>query len=820
MRRFTAVLFSLFLAQTVLAGVRDSETPVSDPATRFGKVMILHPSQALTDSDRAELARRGINVRRALTGGRYLARVSNGAALDDPRIASIEPLTAAKKIQASAFRELGRGKPLAPVSIIFQDDVTFESAREAILEAGGVLDDPFRVSFSVSHRIPAKIPAATLDALAADDRVFLIAGAARPRFRADNAVSAAVAHVNLVQAAPYNLTGEGVTVSEFELAEAQQSHIEFEGRVTVHASGGSGGDKQHATHTIGTIVAAGLNAAAKGMAPKARLHQFCLDTPDNNCTGDWPDLKDTELQPLGVVADNNSWGYVLGWADGDDGFRVWVSSDQYYGAYSVEYGAPFIDEISIDRNVLFVHSAGNDGNMGFFSSEFAEHRHVDEEGEPITDKIFCYSPAGTGNDCPTLCNGGCEATRHHTQTPYETMTVTGSAKNAIAVGALNATESTVTIANFSSRGPARDGRVKPDVVARGVSVLSTIPTDSYTRLQGTSMASPVVTGIAALLTEQWHRTFAGATPKPEQLKALIVAGTTDVGNPGPDYTYGFGMVDAKKSVDLILADGGSGKRIRNLNIAQGATVEMPMAISAAQNIRVLLNWADPPTVLLGDDALTAKALVNDLDVKIIDPSGVTHLPWVLDKVNYTANATLGVNTVDNVEMLDIANAPAGTYRVIVTGSHVAEGPQSAVLVLSADAGAAAPPCRDAIEAIGSNDTPATAFGNLVPGQELTGGLCSQTDVDYYKFTATEAGPVSVTVKAGDTPVRATLTANGINVTVDVPANSSRTLNANATTVPLAFTLKIEPNGTVAAAAYSFTTSFGEAHTLPRRRAVR
>jgi hypothetical protein len=821
MRRLTAVVFSLFLANAVLAGVHEADVTVADPGARFGRMMILHPTEALTESDRAELATRGITVRRTLTGGRYLARVREGAATNDARIASIEPLTATKKIQASALRELSRAKPVASVSILFQDDVSFEGARKAILEAGGAIDDPFRVRFSVGHRIPAKIPAAALQALAEDDRVFLIAGPPRARIRADNAVSAAVAHVTEVQAAPYNLSGEGVVVSEFELAEGQQSHVEFQGRSTVHASGGDEGDKQHATHTAGTIIAAGLNPAAKGMAPKARLHQFCLDTPSNNCVGDWPDLKDTELQPLGVVADNNSWGYVLGWSTDDDGNQVWVSSDQYYGAYSVEYGAPFIDEISIDRKVLFIHSAGNDGNMGIFSSELAEHLHVDDEGDTIPGKFFCYSPTGSGTDCPASCNGGCEATKHHTQTPYETMGVTASAKNAIAVGALNATGSSATIASFSSRGPARDGRVKPDVVARGVSVFSTIPTDTYTRMQGTSMASPVVTGIAALLTEQWRKTFAGATPLPEQMKALLIAGVTDLGNPGPDYTYGFGMVDAKKSVDLILADGGTGKRIRNLNLAQGATVEVPMTLSPAQNLRVLLNWADPPTVLLGDDALSAKALVNDLDVKVIDPSGVTHLPYVLDKVNYTANATLGVNTVDNVEMIDIANAPAGTYRVIVSGTHIAEGPQGAVLVLSADAGASAPPCRDAIEsAIGSNDTPGTAFGNLVPGQELSGGLCSQNDVDYYKFVATDPGPVSVTVTAGDTPIRATLSSTGLAASVDIPANSTRTLNTTVGETPVPFTLKIEPTGPVASAGYTFITHFEENHTQPKRRAVR
>ena len=83
------------------------------------------------------------------------------------------------------------------------------------------------------------------------------------------------------------------------------------------------------------------------------------------------------------------------------------------------------------------------------------------------------------------------------------------------------------------------------------------------------MASPVVTGIAALLAEQWRKTFAGANPQASQLKALILAGADDLGNPGPDYTYGFGLVNAKNSVDLIIADGGKGDRIRNFTFQQG-----------------------------------------------------------------------------------------------------------------------------------------------------------------------------------------------------------------------------------------------------------
>ena len=191
--------------------------------------------------------------------------------------------------------------------------------------------------------------------------------------------------------------------------------------------------------------------------------------------------------------------------------------------------------------------------------------------------------------------------------------------------------------------------MKPDVVARGVGVLSSVPTDSYAFSQGTSMSSPAVTGIAALMVEQWRKTFGGATPTPAQLKGAIIAGADDLGNPGPDYTYGFGLVNAKSSADIIIADEGTGKRIRNLTFAsgQGGTQEVALAVPTAQKLRVVLNWADPaiPFPPGTVDDIAPKALINDLDVKVIDPSGNTHLAYVLDKENLQSNATRGVNTI-------------------------------------------------------------------------------------------------------------------------------------------------------------------------------
>jgi hypothetical protein len=836
MRRISALLLSFFLTSAAFAGNNESDPRVKEPAVeRLGRAMVLTPHHALSEADIADLASRGVMVRRAMSGGRYIARVKDEAiAAADSRIASIEPMTSRMKLQPSVMREAAKAKPFARVNVIFHDDVDFDSARDAILDAGGALDDVLRLQFSPSHRLKARIAPSALQALASDERVMTIIGPAPKPPVTENLVSGLVSSVDLVQAAPYGLSGDGVTVSLFELAEAEATHPEFGGRLTTHALGGSQDDKGHATHVAGTIGAVGVQPNAKGMAPKVRIHQFCLEVSANQCKGDWLEIKDTDLSPLGIITDNNSWGYELGWYD-EGGFPVWDGTSIYFGSYQPDFGGPFVDEISIDRKILFVHSGGNAGDMVGPGDEWAQHRHVDDEGDAIPTEIFCYSKNNSGTDCPAFCNGtdpenndapaGCEkvAERHHQTLPFETIGVVASAKNVIAVGAVSGIPGNLNIANFSSRGPAKDGRVKPDVVARGVNVLSPVPGGGYERKPGTSMAAPVVTGIAALLTEQWRKTFAGANPLPEQLKAVIIAGTQDLGNPGPDYIYGHGLVNAKTSVDLIIADNGTGSRIQSVTFPQGGapqTRELPLTLTQAQNLRVVLNWADQPAVMLGDSAFTDPALVNDLDLKVIDPLGNTHLPYVLDKVAYTANATRGVNKVDNVEVLEIANAPAGVYRVQVTGTRVSEGPQPAVIVANAALGAVSAPCVDLIEQLGANNTAATAFGNLTPGQQLTAAICAAGDVDFYKFNATKSGPVGIAITAGDTPLRATLTASGVNTTVEVPANSSRTLNANATAVPLAFLLKVEASGTIGIAPqYTFTTTFSE--TLqPRRRSTR
>lgn len=823
MRRPLILLAFLALLPTLFAG--DERPRFDRPApgdSDRARHYIMETEHVLRPAEQAQLAAEGIEIQHVLPSNRYIVRAADPDSLQaEPLVRSVRTLTPSARLHPSAYRDVGRGRAFVRVRLLFHDDVSFEQAQRVIEDAGGYVERPLALDFDVPHGVQARVPGTALRRLASDDRLFAIYGP--PLHPAtDNAVAATLSHVTPLFSAPYNLSGNGVVLSLFELAAADPTHPQFGGRLTVHSvfNGGSSDDMLHATHVSGTLIASGqdpsrpnIAAAAKGMAPAATLQEFNIQAD----TAVWMNDKRTTLPSLGVVADNNSWGFQLGWqfVAAAPSSIAWFGSEEYFGGYDGFYAAPY-DKVAKNGPTLLVHSAGNDGSSGFpnLTPPWSPHGHTDNNGDLIKNETFCYSQNGSGTDCPTpTCTTGathCETTKHPTYGPYTTIGVLAGVKNVVAVGAVDFSGN---IADFSSRGPTRDGRVKPDVVAKGVGQFSTAPGGAYTNLSGTSMSSPVVTGISALLVEQWRKTFSGQNPTPEIVKTLLIAGADDLGNPGPDYTYGFGLANAQASVDLILADSNTQSRIRTGTVSQGQQVETPLTVVTPGKVRVVLGWADPE-VLLTADELANKTLVNDLDMRLIDPSSNTILPYVLDPTNPSVPATRGVNTTDNVEEIEIANASAGTYRLIINGTNIANGPtQSYVLVANAPLGTGSS-CTDSFA---PNDTPATAFGNISSGSPLTVRFCTQSDVDYFKFMAA-TGAVNVTVTTTDTPVLVTLLSNGVQ-------KATKTIAAGMTD-SVGFTefglignelVRLEPAGTIGPnAGYTLTVSYS---SPPRRRST-
>jgi len=240
-----------------------------------------------------------------------------------------------------------------------------------------------------------------------------------------------------------------------------------------------------------------------------------------------------------------------------------------------------------------------------------------------------------------------------------------SAKNVISVG--SETELGV-LHSSSSRGPVADGRIKPEIVAQGVSVVSTYPVNIYGLNTGTSMASPAVAGGLGLLYQRYRQLHANANPSNALMKALLCNGATDIGNPGPDYFYGFGQMDLLRSVTML-----ENNNYFQSSVNQGSTQTHTVSIPAGSNIaqlKVMLYWNDAAAAML-----SSKTLVNDLDLEVSTPSGTTVLPLVLDTIpsNVGNNATQKADHINNIEQVVINNPTAGSYTFTVKGTTIPAG---------------------------------------------------------------------------------------------------------------------------------------------------
>ena len=245
------------------------------------------------------------------------------------------------------------------------------------------------------------------------------------------------------------------------------------------------------------------------------------------------------------------------------------------------------------------------------------------------------------------------------------------AKNVLTVGAMN--NLNYTIASFSSGGPVADGRLKPEIVAGGVNITSTYPYNNYGVDNGTSMASPTVAGTLALLYERYRQLNHGASPSAALIKAIACNGADDLGNPGPDYLFGFGMLNARNAVEAIENNHYFTGSVPNGSAAGFTISNVP---AGAQEIKIMLYWNDPAAA-----AYAATALVNNLDLTVTGSDGVAHHPLVLNPnpANVTDNAVEGVDSLNNIEQVVIYNPPAGNFQVTVNGTSVPVGPQDFVI---------------------------------------------------------------------------------------------------------------------------------------------
>lgn len=246
--------------------------------------------------------------------------------------------------------------------------------------------------------------------------------------------------------------------------------------------------------------------------------------------------------------------------------------------------------------------------------------------------------------------------------PQGYATVVGSyqaAKNVLTVGLCNSYFGP----RFTSQGPVKDGRLKPEITTIGVGVYSTVLNDAYTPVNGTSMSSPSATGGLALLQQHYKETHSGAYPQNYLLKALLMNGATDIGRRGPDFQYGFGFMNLEHSLRMMDSNHYQMAAIGN---AAQQTYNISIPANTGQ-LKVMLYWNDTAA-----SPFAATTLVNDLDLEVAEPNATAHLPFILNPAaaNVTDTAVEGIDRRNNAEQIVINNPAAGTYIATVKGFSV------------------------------------------------------------------------------------------------------------------------------------------------------
>ncbi|WP_209389510.1 S8 family serine peptidase [Chryseobacterium sp. RR2-3-20] len=433
-----------------------------------------------------------------------------------------------------------------------------------------------------------------------------------------------------------NIQGQNMTAAVWDGGSVRATHEEFVVGVFPKVNIMDGGvQDEHATHVCGTIAAQGINPLVRGIAFNSSVNSYDWNSDLIEMTGEASN---------GLLTSNHS--YAMGA----------LSSLWYYGAYDSR--AKQVDQICFQNPYyLPVFAAGNDRNN--------------------------TTPPGS--------------TQISQKNGYDLIFGHGNAKNIITVAAVQQVSnytgpSSVIMSSFSSWGPTDDGRIKPDISTKGVQVRSTL-SDSDTAvgfMDGTSMASPGITGVVLLLQQYYNQLYNGYM-RAATAKGLILHNADEAGSTiGPDYSYGWGLVNAEKAAIAIRDKNkstGSKSIIEELTLQNGQSYSKSITASGTTPLRVSISWTDPASSAQNNGNVdpTDVYLVNDLDVKVTKDDS-TFYPWKLQGMSApsspaTRNST---NNVDNFERVDVDN-PSGNYTITIThkGSLV-NNSQNFTLIVTSD----------------------------------------------------------------------------------------------------------------------------------------
>jgi hypothetical protein len=312
---------------------------------------------------------------------------------------------------------------------------------------------------------------------------------------------------------------------------------------------------------------------------------------------------DTYYNGSSVLLQNHSYGTAV---------------ESYYGAEAAAYDASVINNPSL----LHVISAGNSGSQAAPTGTYAN--------------IAGYSNL-TGNF------------KH--------------AKNIITVGHI---DSFGIVMIPSSKGPAFDGRVKPELVAFGE--------------DGSSGAAALVSSVGTVLHHIYKQQHSNTTAPASLIKAVLLNSADDVETPGIDFKSGYGSVNALHAVETI-----SNRQFFTGSVTGNTQQQFTITVPAnIKQLKLTLVWTDPQA-----SPNTSKALINDLDLDLTHTaSNTSWQPWVLNSAASVPALqqipTRKRDSLNVVEQITVNNPVAGNYRIDVKAFSIPSGSQNFAIVYQLD----------------------------------------------------------------------------------------------------------------------------------------
>ncbi len=419
-----------------------------------------------------------------------------------------------------------------------------------------------------------------------------------------------------------NLDGQNMNIGIWDGGKVRDTHQLLIGRVTQVDNSTVLSD--HSTHVAGTMIGnATASPTAKGMASQANLKAYSFANDNSEVA---------TAVANGLLISNHSYGYgpqnvaVPSWGKYDEDAR---NFDE------IMFNAPYYQ---------FVNSAGNSRNAG-------------------------WNPTKSG---------------------YDLLSGKSTSKNGLIVAAVNqvtnyTSAASVVMSSFSSWGPTDDGRIKPDICGKGVNVRSSISSSNtaYDIYGGTSMSSPNVAG-TLLLLQQHYNNLKGSFMRASTLRGLAIHTADEAGSAlGPDYKFGWGLLNAEKAANLITSEGNTSKIVEK-TLLQGNSYSFNIQpSSSSQALMSSICWTDPAGNAVTNDIIdfSTPNLINDLDIRV-SKNTTTNFPWKLNPAAVTSSATKGDNIVDNIEKIEVLN-PSETYTVTISHKkNLANGLQNYSLIMS------------------------------------------------------------------------------------------------------------------------------------------